>query len=348
MKFIHVGDVHLGSETDWTSFDRKREVWDTFESVIAVCEEKQVDLLLLSGDLFHRQPLVGELKEVNQLFAKLSHTKVVFIAGNHDYVKSNSYYRSFAWSENVYPLLDTQMDCAEFPELATNVYGFSYHQRELAEPLYDTAYAPRKARYEILLAHGGDEKHIPVKKEVLAELGYDYIAMGHIHKPQVVLENKAIYAGILEPTDKNDIGKHGYVYGEICEQGVKTEFVPCASREFVHAVVQVEEHTTGTALKEQLRTYIQETGMQHMYKFILQGKRDADIQFDLESLKTCGTIFELLDETQPAYDFEKLLEANEGNLLGKYIESLKDFDVESIEYEALCLGVQALMEAKRG
>ncbi len=348
MKFIHVGDVHLGSYMDWTSFNRKQEVWDTFEAVVQICEEKQVDLLLLSGDLFHRQPLVGELKEVNRIFAGLSHTKVVLIAGNHDYVKANSYYRTFEWNDNVYPLLDLQMDYAEFPEFETAVYGFSYHQKEITDKLYDTAFAPGKQKIEILLAHGGDEKHIPFKKETLSGLGYDYIALGHIHKPQVILENKAIYAGILEPTDKNDVGKHGYVYGEITEQGAITEFVPCATREIIHATVQVGETTTGTELKEQLRNYIQENGVQHMYKFILEGKRDSDIQFDLESLRACGNIFELIDETQPAYDFEKLLETNKENLLGKYIESLKDCEKDSIEYQALHLGVQALMEAKRG
>ncbi len=348
MKFIHVGDVHLGSDMDWTSFNRKQEVWDTFESVVKICEEKQVDLLLLSGDLFHRQPLVGELKEVNQMFAGLTHTKVVLIAGNHDYVKANSYYRTFEWNENVYPLLDSQMDDVEFPELKTAVYGFSYHQKEITDKLYDTAFAPRRQKYEILLAHGGDEKHIPVKKESLSGLGYDYIALGHIHKAQVILENKAIYAGILEPTDKNDVGKHGYVYGEITEQGVRTEFVPCAMREIIHATVQVGEKTTGTELKERLRAYIQENGVQHMYKFVLEGKRDSDIRFDLESLRASGNIFEFIDETQPAYDFEKLAQMNQGNLLGKYIESLSDYGKDSMEYQALHLGVQALMEAKRG
>lgn len=348
MKFIHVGDVHLGSDADWTSFNRKQEIWDTFVSVIRVCEEKQVDLLLLSGDLFHRQPLMGELKELNRIFAGLSHTKVVFVAGNHDYVKPNSYYRTFEWNGNVYPLLDSQMDSVEFPELKTAVYGFSYHQKEIAERLYDSAIAPKKQTYEILLAHGGDEKHIPIKKEELLKLGYDYIALGHIHKPQTLLEDKAIYAGILEPTDKNDVGKHGYVYGEIGEQGVKTEFVPCATREFIHANVKVTEDVTGTALKEQIRDFIRQNGAQHMYKFILEGKRDADILFDLDSLKACGNVFEVLDETQPAYDFEKLLASNKGNLLGKYIESLKDCREGSIEYQALHLGVQALMETKRG
>ena len=85
-----------------------------------------------------------------------------------------------------------------------------------------------------------------------------------------------------------------------------------------------------------------------MYKFILQGFRDADVQFDLESAKSFGNVFEVVDETNPSYDFDKILEKNQGNLLGRYIESLKDYDKGSVEYQALHLGVQALMETKRG
>ena len=45
------------------------------------------DLLLVAGDLFHRQPLLRELKEVDGLFASLDRTQVVLVAGNHDYMR---------------------------------------------------------------------------------------------------------------------------------------------------------------------------------------------------------------------------------------------------------------------
>lgn len=313
-----------------------------------ICEWEEMDLLLIAGDLFHRQPLMRELKELNFLFSKLTKTKVVFIVGNHDYLKPDSYYHTFQWNENVYPLLNGHMGVAEFPELKTNVYGLSYHKREISEGLYDRMFAPRKQNHEILLAHGGDEKHIPFKKETMEQLGYDYIALGHIHKPQVLLENKAIYAGSLEPTDKNDVGKHGYVRGEITEQGVSAEFIPCAKREYLHLTIPIEQASTNGSVKEQIRSLIAEHGLENMYKFILQGYRDGDVQFDLESAKSFGNVFEIVDETKLLYDLEKIAEQNQGNLLGRYIESLKDFDEESIEYQALQLGVQALMESKRG
>lgn len=349
MKFIHIADIHLGAEPEGLktgSKNRGKEIWETLEQVLHVCEWEEVDLLLIAGDMFHRQPLLRELKELNYMFSKLTKTKVVFIAGNHDYLKQDSYYYSFKWNENVYPLLNGHMGGIEFKELKTNVYGLSYHQREINENLYDRMSAPKKQTYEILLAHGGDEKHIPVKKEVLASLGYTYIAMGHIHKPQVVIPEKAVYAGALEPTDKNDIGPHGYVRGEITEEGVKTEFVPCAKREYVHLEAMVDEYMTNGALKEMLRELIQTHGLEHMYKFILKGFRSADIEFDLESAKSFGNVFEIVDMTEPAYDFEGLLEKNQGNLLGRYIESFQGCEKGSIEYQALYEGIQALLGVK--
>jgi len=298
--------------------------------------------------MFHRQPLLRELKELNFMFSKLSKTKVVFVVGNHDYLKQDSYYHSFKWNSNVHALLNGHMGGVELKELKTAVYGLSYHQREITENLYDRMFAPHKQRHEILLMHGGDEKHIPVKKEVLEHLGYDYIAMGHIHKPQAVIANKAIYAGALEPIDKNDTGAHGYVKGEILENSVKTEFVPCAKREYVHIVVEVDETVTNGALKEKIRSLIQKNGLENMYKFVIRGFRDADIEFDLENMKIFGNVFEVIDETEPNYNFDHLLDKNQGNLLGRYIESLKENKKGSIEYEALQLGVQALLETKRG
>lgn len=313
-----------------------------------VCEWEEFDLLLIAGDLFHRQPLLRELKEVNFLFSKLTKTKVVFIAGNHDYLKPDSYYHTFVWEENVYPLLNGHMGCVEFKELKTNIYGFSYYQKEIADPLYDCMAAPGKQEYEILLAHGGDEKHIPIKKDVLEGLGYDYIALGHIHKPQVLLESKAIYAGALEPIDKNDIGPHGYVKGEITEDGVTVQFVPCAKREYIHHSIRIDETMTNGSVKEIIREQIQEHGIEHIYKFVLRGFRDTDIVFELESAKNFGNIIEIVDETKPSYDFKKIGNKNQGNLLGRFIESLKDCEEGSIEYQALYEGVHALMETKRG
>lgn len=343
--------MHLGASPDAGkaySENRTSEIWDSFSRLISRCEEEQIDLLLIAGDLFHRQPLHRELKEVNYLFSKLTKTKVVFIAGNHDYIKPSSYYHTFQWHDNVFPLLKEQMGWVEFPELETCVYGFSYHQREIIESRYDQAYAPRRQQYEILLAHGGDEKHIPIKRQRLENLGYDYIALGHIHKPQELGSRRIRYAGALEPIDKNDVGLHGYVIGEISGAGVCSEFIAAAGREYVHMAISAAETMTGYELRQRIDQAVIRRGVQNMYKIILRGFRDPEVIFDLASMDPYGNILEIVDETQPAYDFAKLEQLNADNLLGRFISSLKNAEVGSLEAMALYEGVQAILKAKRG
>lgn len=316
--------------------------------MINICEEERTDLLLIAGDLFHRQPLLRELKELNYLFAGLTHTKVVLIAGNHDYLKSSSFYRKFKWCDRVYPLMGERLRYVEFPRLKTCVYGLSYGQREITEPLYDSASPLRKQPIEILLAHGGDKTHIPFQKRKMLELGYDYIALGHIHKPMVLEEDKMYYAGALEPIDKNDTGLHGFVRGEIVNGKVSVSFVPIATREYVHVELIVDEKMSGRVLREKIAGFIRERGIEHMYKIILSGYRDPEVEFDLNAMDTYGNIIEIADHTRPAYDYQKLAKQNEDNLLGKFIVNMQKNLSGSVEQRALAEGVAALLETKRG
>ena len=132
----------------------------------------------------------------------------------------------------------------------------------------------------------------------------------------------AAYAGALEPTDKNDTGKHGLSGGEISERGTRFEFVPLAKREYL-AFGARDREPDGKCRRcgEMIRGQIQEHGRENLYKFILTGKRDPDIEFDTGSKDRYGNILEIVDETIPDYDFEELWKANQENLIGKYIEA---------------------------
>ena len=67
MKFIHTGDIHWGMCPDankpWGK-ERAQAIKDTFRIIIEKTKEMDVDCLFISGDLFHRQPLMKDLKEV--------------------------------------------------------------------------------------------------------------------------------------------------------------------------------------------------------------------------------------------------------------------------------------------
>ncbi|MBP5159895.1 MAG: metallophosphoesterase, partial [Lachnospiraceae bacterium] len=57
IRFVHTADVHLGMSPDkgcpWEN-KRRQDIWDTFGRIIDLCNSEEADLLLISGDLFHR------------------------------------------------------------------------------------------------------------------------------------------------------------------------------------------------------------------------------------------------------------------------------------------------------
>ena len=101
-----------------------------------------------------------------------------------------------------------------FEDLNTEVYGFSYTSRDIFEARLDHVFSTVEERFNILLGHGGDERSIPINFNLLQESNFDYIALGHIHKHQII-SNKVAYSGSLEPLDKNELGQHGYIIGTI-------------------------------------------------------------------------------------------------------------------------------------
>ena len=210
--------MHLGAKPDAGnaySQNREQELWDSFRDIITICNQKKTDLLLIAGDLFHRQPLLRELKEMNSILEMLEQTEVVMIAGNHDHIRKNSYYRTFTWAPHVHMICSQEMSCVELDRIQTAVYGCSYHSREILEPLYDHAVPEGRQKYEILLAHGGDEKHIPIKSSQIMTLGYDYAAFGHIHKPQAMGREMVRYAGSILKYSFSEIYKEAKAQSNI-------------------------------------------------------------------------------------------------------------------------------------
>ena len=348
VKWIHIADVHLGASPDAGdaySKVRPQELWDTFAEVIDICEREQTDLLLIAGDLFHRQPLKKELKEVDYYFSRLSRTKVVLIAGNHDFLKQDSYYRSFQWSSNVYPLFDKEPECVIFEDLDVAVTGFSYESREILTPFDGGIRAEGDAKYEILLVHGGDEKHLPIQKSLLEKSGFDYIAMGHIHKPQILIRDQAAFSGALEPIDRNDTGEHGYMEGRLINGRIRTEFVPFACRSYQQLVMTLHEETTQISLEEAVKSQIFRRGGRNIYRIVLQGMRSPDLLLIPEKLKSLGNVTDVVDESWPAYDLGELYKRYSGTLIGDYIGYfLAKKGMDTVEKKALYYGLQALLE----
>lgn len=353
MKFIHIADVHLGAKPDrgfsWSE-EREKERYQSFESIIYKCNEMAIDLLLIAGDLFSKQPTIGELKEVNYLFSTLKTTKVVIIAGNHDFIGLRSNYTKFVWNENVFLFLKEEWESYYIEELNTEIYGFSYHTRELHEPRFHFVSPKADDRIHILLGHGGSVDHAPMDKNKMLQSEFDYIALGHIHKPQIFGEKMA-YSGSLEPMDKTEVGPRGHVLGEIQVRENKKEltidFIQSALREYKRMDIQINKHHTMGEIKRMIADFIEEYGVHHIYILNLAGKRDRTLTIAEEDLYPLGNIIEVNNKTEPDYDYEELYIENKDNLIGRYIRSIKEMsEEEAVKHTALYYGIEALLGAK--
>lgn len=347
IRFIHLADVHLGAVPDkgcpW-SHEREEEIYETFRRVIAGIRKNPVDLLFIAGDLFHRQPLLREIKEVSYLFSSIPDTRVFLMAGNHDYLKKDSFYKKYEWPENVTFFDKEERTCIRIQELNTFVYGMSYERREIQEPLYDDWEPEDEKGFHVLLAHGGDAEHIPMDFRKISAAGFDYIALGHIHKPGTAVRGKAIYSGALEPIDRGDTGKHGYIEGEFDGKKVRLHFVPCATRSYMELVLPVNEETTQYSLEERMKGEILAKGNKNLYRIILKGTRAPETLLLTERLKNLGNVTEVVDQTNPAYDLEALYRRYSGTLIGDYIKYFKNRNLTLVEEKALYHGLQALLD----
>lgn len=354
MKFIHLGDVHLAVKPDlafpWSS-KRAEEVWEGFRKIINTCNDEEVDLLLISGDFFHKQPLVRELKEADYIFSRLKKTRVVIIAGNHDYISSRSNYLTYEWSDNVHMFLQQEMDSIYLEDINTEVYGFSYRKREIREPLLDNVSVKDKDRINILLAHAGTPTNVPFDLKSLERKGFDYIALGHIHTPKK-LGDRIAYAGCIEPTNKNDVGRRGYIIGNVEKEGheskLEFQYREHSAREYIRINFQVNESMTNSQLHDLIREELGNHKENNIFIINLEGYKDPDIEFKLESLEGLGNIIEINDKTIANYDFDQLYTDNGDNIIGSFISYIQESETdEKIKTKALYHGIEALIHARK-
>ncbi len=358
MKFIHIADVHLGVQPDkgkpWSE-QRAREITETFDKLLSITEEKQADLLLIAGDLFHAPPAALELAELDDKLSKLTRTKTVIIAGNHDYMGKGSAYATYRFQSDTVCFPADRLSSVYFQEMNVCVVGQSYNRQEVFEGIYDEARPVRKDAINILLAHGGDLSHAPINRKKILDAGFDYIALGHIHKPEIIEKDKMAYAGSPEPIDHTDIGDRGYIYGEISDapvsgredfgrRSVHIFWKKINTRNYINLALKMKPEYTNVRVVDKLAAEMERLGSRNIYRIILRGMKREQMEFDFRGLTDRFCISAIEDRTRGNIDLEAVLAENRDNLIGQFILQLKDKEDE-VSRKALEYGLAALLDS---
>ena len=345
MKFIHIGDLHLGAcpetERGWGE-ERKKDIEQSLSEVIALANEEQADFLFLCGDIFHKKPSLRDLNRLDSFLSQLVCTKVFMIAGNHDFIDEGSAYLRYRFSADVH--LFTEKELTRVYEEAQNtyIYGLSYHSREITEPLYDEARPGTEEGIHILLGHGGDGTHSPIDFHKLKWSGFDYAALGHIHSPEMISEDLIAYGGSLEPLNRTETGRRGFFLGEITDEKKVVRFLPVNQKSYVEVRVNLTKDMDDQEILFAAEEEMKLLGENQMFTLFLQGSKRARIRPDFDLLGAKYRIVDIVDETRGSCTEDSLLESNKDNIIGAVLRRLEGMP------EASRFAGDAFEQASRG
>ncbi len=331
MKFVHVADLHFDSPfTGLTKIQngsdtRRLEQRNVFKKVIDYCKEKNIDYLWIAGDLYeHEYVRKSTIEYIHHLFEQIKDTKIFIAPGNHDPYIKGSYYETFGWSENVH-ICKNELECIE--DADCNIYMTAFLDFYQNTSAIENIQIKQPHKKNILVTHcdlngGKDENgfsYHPIPEAKINALGFDYVAMGHIHKTNFSPNQKIMYPGSTISFGFDEIGAHGMVVGEINEQGLHTEFVKLDERTFEKYEFSVDNIASQEDLIEAIANL--QFDKKELVEIVLIGNRQFLIR-PREILKLVETpnILKIKDNTQIGYDIEKI--AKENNLRGIFIRQI--------------------------
>lgn len=119
MKFIHLGDLHLGKNVnDFSMIEDQRYI---LNQIITIIEERQIDAVLLAGDIYDRSvPSEEAVKLFDAFLTRLADLgKFVFaVSGNHDSDERLHFGSSLFAAKNIYihGRYDGQIPCIDIED----------------------------------------------------------------------------------------------------------------------------------------------------------------------------------------------------------------------------------------
>ena len=331
MKFVHIADIHMDSP--FVNLSDKENLGDLkrleqrkkLKEVIEYIKENKIDMLFIAGDLYEQQYIKQTTIEyINNLFKEIPETQIYIAPGNHDPYLKNSYYSKYKWNENV-KIFNSKIEKIEQDEV--DIYGYGFEDFYCTECGIENLEIENPEKENILIMHGTldganieEKQYNSISTKMLEEKGFDYVALGHIHKTNFNRENKIIYPGSLVSLGFDELGQHGMVVGEIENKKLNIEFIPIKSSEFVEKRIDVTEIISKEELIEKIDSI--EIQPNEYVKIILEGKRNFEINtYELYKLIQEQKIIKIKNKTKINYNLDEI--ENETTLKGLFAKEIK-------------------------
>ena len=332
MKFVHIADMHFDSpfvnlsEKDIMGDLRRLEQRKVFKKIIEYIKEKNIKYFFISGDLYeHKYIKQSTIEYINKLFEEIPETNIYIAPGNHDPYTKNSYYNKYNWSKNV-KIFGPKVEKIETQDV--NIYGYGFDDFYCSDSGVENIEIEQNEKPNILIIHGNIDgstienmQYNSMSKKMLEEKGFDYVALGHIHKKDYNTEEnqKIVYPGSTISLGFDELGEHGMIVGDVEKNKLEIQFVKLDDKQFTKRELNVDNIYS----KEELIEKINELKIEenNYVEIILIGNRNFEInKYDLIRYILNNNIIKIKDNTKIAYDLEKL--ENENTLKGLFIKEM--------------------------
>ena len=279
MKILHTADWHLGSfrgpEENGVNL-RSKDTLNCLQEMIRVAKTEKPDLVLVSGDIFHKAEVWQgrshkEVLQARSIILELSECskKVVVMRGTPNHDSSEAFEElvaHFEFIENVDIITTPQVlktneaDIAVLPGFDRGIFRAKYpglskeEENEVFTKELGNIVMGLKAQCEIgktavLMSHytvpgcnaeSGQVMMLTqfepiITRETLLAAEFDLVALGHIHRPQMVPNiPNCFYSGAINAMNFNDEGQdRGFWIHEKMPFDWESKFYKTPYREFI-------------------------------------------------------------------------------------------------------------------
>ena len=216
MKILHTADLHLG-QVIYQNYDRSDEHRHFFRQLEQWCKEEQPDALLVSGDVFDiQQPSATVKKTFTDYFVRLHQVcpqmHIVITAGNHDSASriqadSSVWELANAHLVGIPPAIDSlnHIDYWQYQYIIKLDSGYivalpymTGERRDIIQSILDKVADDNTMGLPVVMmahqavtglditGHSFDIGTLKTLDVNVMGKGFDYLALGHIHKPQTI------------------------------------------------------------------------------------------------------------------------------------------------------------------
>ncbi len=226
MKFFHLSDLHLGKRVN--EFSMLEDQWDILQKIIVLAKENKPDAVLIAGDVYDKSmPIVEAVQLLDRFLVWLNELgiAVFIVSGNHDNAERVAFGAELLKNSSVHivqsyngkiapvtlsdgygdiniwmlPYLKPSLVRRHFPDM--NVVTYS----DAISAALSNANLDASAR-NVLIAHQfvtgavtseSEEISVGGSENVDGSVfdGFDYVALGHIHRPQQIGRETLRYSG---------------------------------------------------------------------------------------------------------------------------------------------------------